>query len=597
MIIDKNDELYSNPVYIQRIKEIRDYFSGMFKDEQLNNNLNIEINISLWKSEPRKGREIAASRAIKYLVEIIGSVEHPNFVHVFSYSDAKKFKFSLNDIGYIGENMIIYALLASGIDSKDIYTQYIFYDDPEFVKSGCKYDVYVKSLNTVFEHHGTQHIEETDYFVHDNTTARKSFEDRQSHDSWKKEYAVKRNVSYVQFSIYDFPDTYMELPVYKNINDMLSAVNLRTLSVDELNKVIVDSKTKTPSGTNNDRIILVWNSMRFVFHTQNEASEILGISKQTIKRWKESADSEFCFYNEYTTEDVNIPSEDVLELIKSQLNLRKRHIVNRLRKGCEFVAIYKDVNGFIQTEFLSGYESCAESNILPTEFRATKNYLKRTISRNSSEIAIKYGLITKYKTDCLFIKADVFRKLTEDMTVEDLFNSSGKNITKGKMPQIVCYKKENPQKHIIKDGATEMSRYLSSIGIKISSTSIENACFYYNHRITDIEPWRFCFLCEYRDRGNSLMFIEDKNKANSIKDIVLIWKGTPVAHGAIRTAEKILDIYREVINKQLKLSKNPVKGICDFKIYTLEKYGILPEFSQWNELDKFKQEYQSKKET
>ena len=183
------------------------------------------------------------------------------------------------------------------------------------------------------------------------------------------------------------------------------------------------------------------------------------------------------------------------------------------------------------------------------------------------------------------------------MTVEDLFNSSGKNITKGKMPQIVCYKKENPQKHIIKDGATEMSRYLSSIGIKISSTSIENACFYYNHRITDIEPWRFCFLCEYRDRGNSLMFIEDKNKANSIKDIVLIWKGTPVAHGAIRTAEKILDIYREVINKQLKLSKNPVKGICDFKIYTLEKYGILPEFSQWNELDKFKQEYQSKKET
>ena len=375
---------------------------------------------------------------------------------------------------------------------------------------------------------------------------------------------------------------------------MLSAIGLRILTDDELNKVIVNSKTKTPSGINNERMILIWNSMRFVFHTQNEASEILGIHKQTIKRWKETEDSEFCFINEYTTEDVNIPSGDILELIKSRLNQRKTHIENRTRKGCEFVAIYKDDNGFIQTDFLSGYESCAESNTLPIKFRATKNYLKRTISRNSSEIAIKYGLITKYKIDCLFIKADVFRKITEDITVEDLFNSSGKNITKGKMPQIVCYNKNEPQICIVHDGATKMSKHLSSIGIDISSTSIENACFYCDHRITDIEPWRFCFLCEYKDRGDSLKFIEDTNKANSIKDIVLIYKGTPVAHGGIRTAEKLLEISREVINKQLKLDKEPVKGVCDFKIYTIEEYGILPEFSQWNKLKKFKQEYQSK---
>ena len=181
MIIDKNDEKYSNSVYIQRINDIRNHFIDLFKDEQLNNNIDIEIDVNLWKSEPRKGREIAASRTVKYLVKVIGSVEHPGFTHIFTYNDAKEFEFPNDNWGYIGENMIIYALIASGIDSKDIYPQYIFYDDSEFVKSGCKYDVYVKSLNTVFEHHGTQHIEETEFFVHDNTTARKSFEDRQLH--------------------------------------------------------------------------------------------------------------------------------------------------------------------------------------------------------------------------------------------------------------------------------------------------------------------------------------------------------------------------------------------------------------------------------
>jgi hypothetical protein len=500
----------------------------------------------------------------------------------------------LNIFGYIGENMIIYALIASGIKPEDIYCEYTFRDDLEFMQTGCKYDVYVKSLNAIIEHHGTQHIQKTNYFVHDNTTADESFNTRQEYDIWKKEYALKRNVRYIQFSIYDFPDTYMELPVLKDINSLLSVLGCRTLSDDELNKVIVDSRTNSPKGINNERTILLWNSMRFVFHTQNEASEILKIHKQTIQRWRETNESEFRFYNEYTTEDINIPSGETLKLIKQRLKERKSATGNRKRTGCNFVAIFRDENGSIRTEYFEGYESCAENDNLPIEFRASKNYLKRTIMRNSSEVAIKYNLMARYKNDCLFITTDVFQRMIHEMTIEELFILSGKNISKGKMPKVVCYEKENPLNYIVQDNATDMSKYLSSNkNIKISPTSIENACFYLDHKTCDTEQWRFCFLCEYIDRRESLKYIEEKNKTNSKKDIVLIWKGKAVAYGGMRLAERCLGVFRDAIKKQLNVNKKPIKGLCDFKLYNSKEYGKLPDFSEWNELDAFKQEYQS----
>ena len=586
MKIDKTDNIYQNPYYIKRINEIRNHFINLLNNEQ--------VNVTLWKVDPRNGRNIAASKAIKYLVEVIGTNNEISFSHVFFYPDAFKYKIKTDvKSGYIGENQIINALKIVGIKPNDIYVQYKFHDDPIFMKSNCKFDVYVKSLNAIIEHHGTQHTKQSDFFVHNNMTAEIGFKNLQSYDLQKRDYCIKRNIRYFQFSIYDFPSTYMGLPVYKKINDLLSVLGLRTLTDYELSKVITDSRTVDLTGINKERLILEWNSKRFVLTTQDDAARILDINAQTIFRWRENNDNEFKFYYDFTSEEINIPDVNDLRVIKSRINQIKNPLNNRNTTGCEFVVIYEDKNK-LHTIFLSGYESCIECEKIPIKYRVSKNVLRVMINRNSSEIAIQYGLMRKYKMGCLFLKTDVFNKIINQKTIRQLYDESGNEITKGKMPKVVCYDKNNIQKHIVCINATNASLKMKELGIGVASASIENACFYLDHKITNIEPWRFCFLCEFEDKGKQLELTQENNKANSVRDVVLFWNNIPVAHGGIRKAERVLNIYRALIMKQLKTNKkSQLKGICDFKDYTVEEYGLLPDFSEWSELNKFKQEYQS----